>query len=231
MSTALLELAADALGDLLPDVVFLGGATIELWITDPGAPPPRPTKDVDVVVECATTTEFHEFESKLRGRGFAEDQESGVICRWKHIASGLLLDAMPERGAILGFENRWQGASIPHALTRELPSGQLIRAASPPYLVATKLEAFGSRGAGDLLGSRDFGDVISLVDGREELVGEVRAAEPELRAFLARRIAQLLEMPRIDDGLAGAVRGDPASQDRVDAVVRPRLALLAKPTA
>lgn len=138
---------------------------------------------------------------------------------------------MPERGAILGFENRWQGASIPHALTRELPSGQLIRAASPPYLVATKLEAFGSRGAGDLLGSRDFGDVISLVDGREELVGEVRAAEPELRAFLARRIAQLLEMPRIDDGLAGAVRGDPASQDRVDAVVRPRLALLAKPTA
>ena len=137
---------------------------------------------------------------------------------------------MPQREVILGFENRWQGASIPHALARELPSGQLIRAASPPYLVATKLEAFASRGASDLLGSRDLNDIVSLVDGREELVGEVRAAAPELRAFIAGRIAQLLEVPRIDDGLAGAVRGDSASQDRVDAVIRPRLALLAEPT-
>jgi hypothetical protein len=231
VSVELLELAADALGNLVPEVVFLGGATIPLWITDPGAPPPRPTKDVDVVVECATTSDFHEFESKLRERGFAEDQESRGICRWKHGASGLQLDAMPERGAILGFENRWQGASIPHAPSRELPSGQLIRAASPPYLVAMKLEAFSSRGGEDLLGSRDFGDVISLVDGREELVGEVRAAEPELQAFIAERIARLLAMPRIDDGLAAAVRPDRASQERVDAIIRPRLALVADPAA
>lgn len=231
MSVALLELAADALGDLIPEVVFLGGATIELWITDPGAPPPRPTKDVDVVVEAATTSDFHKFERKLREHGFAEDQEDGVICRWKHGNSGLVLDAMPARGTILGFENRWQGASIPHAQTRELPSGWRIRAASPAYLVATKLEAFASRGDGDLYGSRDFGDVITLIDGREELVGEVQAAEPQLRAYIAESVAQLLALPRVDDGLAGAVRPDRASQERVDAVIRPRLARLAKPTA
>lgn len=51
MSIELLELAADALGPLLDEVVFVGGATVTLWITDPGAPPVRPTKDVDVVVE------------------------------------------------------------------------------------------------------------------------------------------------------------------------------------
>ena len=33
------------------DAVLLGGASIVLWITDRGAPPIRPTKDVDVVVE------------------------------------------------------------------------------------------------------------------------------------------------------------------------------------
>lgn len=37
MSIALLELAAATLADLLPEVVFLGGATVSLWITDPGA--------------------------------------------------------------------------------------------------------------------------------------------------------------------------------------------------
>ena len=28
-------------------MVFVGGASVTLWITDPGAPAPRPTKDVD----------------------------------------------------------------------------------------------------------------------------------------------------------------------------------------
>jgi len=172
MSIELLELAADALGELLDEVVFVGGATVTLWITDPGAPPVRPTKDVDVVVEVATRSAFHHFEARLRARRFAEDQEDGVICRWRH-RSGLILDAMPSEPGILGFENRWQGAAIPHAMERELPSGTRIRAISPAYLLATKLEAFKGRGGRDFLGSRDFGDIIALVDGREELVAEV----------------------------------------------------------
>jgi hypothetical protein len=39
VNVELLELAAAALDDLLAEVVFVGGATVELWITDPGAPP------------------------------------------------------------------------------------------------------------------------------------------------------------------------------------------------
>jgi hypothetical protein len=152
VSIDLLELAADTLGELLEEVVFVGGATVVLWITDPGAPPVRPTKDVDVVVEVATRSAFHEFEARLRERRFAEDQEEGVICRWRH-PSGLILDAMPSQPGILGFENRWQGAAIPHAIERELPSGAPIRAVSPPYLLATKLAAFKGRGKRDFLGS------------------------------------------------------------------------------
>lgn len=51
MSIQLLELAAESLGELREDVVFVGAATVTLWITDPGAPPVRPTRDVDVVAE------------------------------------------------------------------------------------------------------------------------------------------------------------------------------------
>jgi len=135
VSIELLELAADTLGPLLDEVVFVGGVTVTLWITDPGAPPVRPTKDVDVVVEVATRGAFHDFEARLRERGFAEDQEEGVICRWRH-RGGLILDAMPSEPGILGLENRWQGAAIPHAVHRKLPSGARIRAVSPPYLIA-----------------------------------------------------------------------------------------------
>ena len=31
-----------------------------------------------------TRSAFHDFEARLRDRGFAEDQEEGVICRWRH---------------------------------------------------------------------------------------------------------------------------------------------------
>jgi hypothetical protein len=95
MSIELLELAAAALDDLLAEVAFVGGATVELWITDPGAPPVRATNDVDVVVEVATRSEFHSFEERLRAHDFGPDLEDGVICRWRHRDNGLILDAMP----------------------------------------------------------------------------------------------------------------------------------------
>jgi hypothetical protein len=191
----------------------------------------RPTKDVDVVVEVVTRTDFYAFEARLRGKGFSEDQEDGVICRWRHGASELILDAMPARADLLGFENRWQAAALPHAIQRELPSGRLIRAASPPYLLATKLEAFKSRGNANLLGSRDFSDVIALIDGRPELVDEVLAAEAEVRDYVAEELRSLLAAPRIGDGLAGAVRPDAASQARVDENIMPainRLSIVAQ---
>jgi hypothetical protein len=73
VSVELLQLAAQALEPVLNEVVFLGGASVALWITDPGAPPVRPTKDVDVVVEATTRSAFHAFEARLRSLRFNED--------------------------------------------------------------------------------------------------------------------------------------------------------------
>lgn len=225
MSIELLELAADALGELIGDVVFVGGATVTLWITDPGAPPVRPTKDVDIVVEVANRTAFYDFEARLRARRFSEDQEDGVICRWRH-PGGLILDAMPSDPSILGFASQWLGAAIPHAIERELPSETVIRAVSPPYLLVSKIEAFSDRGDRDFLGSRDFADIVALVDGREELVDEVAQAPSDVRVYISAELADLLGEPRFADGLFGALRPDPASQARADAIILPRLRAL-----
>lgn len=228
MNIELLELAESALGELVDQVVFVGGATVGLWITDPVAPPLRPTDDVDVVVEVATRGAFHEFERKLRAVGFREDQESGVICRWRQRESGLILDAMPSQAEILGFENVWQAAAIPHAVECELPSGATIRAAAPVYMLAMKLEAFKGRGNGDFLGSRDFGDIVTLIDGRAELPGEVAEADADARAYIAQEMRRLLAERRFMDGLAGAMRGDQASQERIEVVVLPVIEALAE---
>jgi ASC-1-like (ASCH) protein len=69
----MLELAAEHLGDLLGEVVFVGGATVELWITDEAAPEFRPTDDIDVVVEITTVRDYHRFEKRVREAGFEHD--------------------------------------------------------------------------------------------------------------------------------------------------------------
>lgn len=233
MSIAMLERAAQELAPFLDEVAFVGGATVALWLTDPAAPKPRVTKDVDVVVEVATRVAWYRFEERLRAYGLRNDMSSPVICRWRAGSPGdeLVIDLMPGDAAILGFENRWQRPALDHAKDISLPSGRQIRAIPPPYLIATKLEAWNGRGGGDHLRSHDLEDIINLIDGRAEIVDEVEDVSGDLRSFLSREIATLLEQPRFKDAIDGTVgglgRGGSGDEDRVDEVVLPRLRTLA----
>lgn len=88
-----------------------------------------------------------------------------MICRWLATTDDgeLVLDAMPGSAELLGVENRWQRAGLAAALAVVLPSGRRIRR-SRLSMLATKLEAWLERGAGDHLRSQDLEDVVSLVD-------------------------------------------------------------------
>jgi len=66
MSVDLLETAVTSLGDMRDRVVFLGGATIALWLTDPASRAPRITQDVDVVAEVLTLGRYVAFQTDLR---------------------------------------------------------------------------------------------------------------------------------------------------------------------
>jgi predicted nucleotidyltransferase len=72
-----------------------------------------------------------------------------------------------------------------------LDSGVEIRATAPPQLVATKLCAWEGRGRDDLLASLDVHDVLTLIDGRPELVEEVRSARPNLRDYIRSELMAL----------------------------------------
>ena len=225
MSVALLVQAAESLGPLVDDVVFLGGATLGLWLSDPGAAEPRVTVDVDVVVVVASRGEYYALGERLRERGFAEDSTSNVVCRWRH-RSGVVLDVMPTDESVLGFSNRWYAAAFDTAAPMDLPDGRRIRAAIPTYIVATKIEAFRSRGRGDYLSSHDFEDLVRLVDGRPELVEEVVAAASDVREFIAASLRTMQDDRFFETGVAGALPGDPASQARLPILLE-RIARLA----
>ncbi len=195
MTDALLETAAVTLGPLLEEVVFLGGASIDLWLSDPGAPAVRTTDDVDVVCDITSLAAYYRLGERLRERGFAEASDSHVICRWRHRDTGLVLDVMPRDADVLGFSNPWYTHTIETAVDRRLPSGLKIRAATPPSIVATKLAAWHGRGNGDMLRSLDLHDILVLVDGRPELVEEVASEPSEIRRYIGRELTVLNDNP------------------------------------
>jgi hypothetical protein len=67
---------ARKLGNLLEEVVFLGGSATGLLISDPAVPDVRMTQDVDVIVEAATRIEYHRLEQKLLHKGFVQSCQS-----------------------------------------------------------------------------------------------------------------------------------------------------------
>lgn len=52
----ILTSAANSLGELTNDLVFLGGCATGLLITDPAAPEIRVTRDVDAIAQITTRT-------------------------------------------------------------------------------------------------------------------------------------------------------------------------------
>ena len=169
----ILEAAAERLRTLTEEMVFVGGCATGLLLTDPAASPVRPTIDVDVLVEVATLVEYHRLSEQLRLLGFVEDtSEDAPICRWK--TSDVILDVMPTDFEILGFGNRWFTLAYKASEWTTLPSGKRIRLLPAPYFIATKLEAFDCRGKSDYLMSRDMEDIVTVLDGRPEIVSEVQ---------------------------------------------------------
>lgn len=212
----LLERAVDVLRPLLDELVFVGGCATGLLITDPASGGIRSTRDVDTITQVSTYAEYTTLAERLRALGLKDDTEDGVICRWRY--QELIIDVMPIHEKILGFTNRWYEPALSTANQIDLRTGT-IRLVSPPYFLATKLEAFHGRGAGDIAGSPDLEDVIAVIDGRAEIVREVQHAATDVRRYLAREFANLLGKRIFLDALPGFLLPDAGSQARQPLVV------------
>jgi predicted nucleotidyltransferase len=208
---------AEHLRPVLKEVVFLGGCTTALLITDKGAAEVRATIDVDVIVEAASYLEYVTFSERLRELGFAEDSSPGAPrCRW--LIDSMILDVMPTDEEALGFSNRWYPDALSEAQDQALSDDLTIRMVTAPYFVATKLEAFRGRGKDDYQSSRDLEDLIAVVDGRQELVSEVLAAS-KIKEYISGQFDQLLNTERFNAALPGYLAPDVASQGRADIIL------------
>lgn len=210
---------AQALGpDMCEETAFVGGVTTGFLLTDEFAREQvRSTDDVDLIVHVMGANGFADLQEQLQEKGFRislpSPDENHPICAMK--LGELRVDFMPDDEAVLGFTNPWYKDALARATSHKLPDGQMIRLVTPPYFLATKLEAWKGRGQGDALGSRDIEDLLALVDGRDELIDEIKAAPPELWNSLADELKTLLNDRNFQMAVESQAQGDAARADRL----------------
>jgi len=162
-----------------------------MLITDPAAPPPSRTKDIDLVLEITGYAEMVGMEMTLRGAGFTQswlDNVPLVSWTWRGIGVGFL----PHLPTPQIQSNRWFPYLIEEAERVEVLPDHWAWRASVPCFLASKIEAFWSRGKHDYVMSNDIEDILAVVDGRCELQDELGHTHPEVRAFLAESCGRFL---------------------------------------
>ncbi len=215
---ARLAAAAEKLEPLLDRIAFVGGSVTGVLLTDPAAAPVRPTLDVDAIVAVDSYLDFRSLEETLRNLGFHQSHtDAAPVCRW--ISGDLLVDLMPTDPSILGFSNRWYRPALENARPVKIGKHE-VRIATAPYFLATKLEAFHSRGKNDFQMSRDLEDIVTVIDGRPELVDEVRLAPADVQKYLSDEFGALLSNRDFLDALPGHLLFDPASQQRAGLILK-----------
>lgn len=184
---------AEALGEtLLQEVVFVGGCTTGLLITDDFTKEQiRYTDDVDLIVDVVGYPAWANLQQQLREHGFSIDMGEEVVCRM--LLGELKVDFMPVDEKTLGFTNKWYRDAVATAQDYQLTDQLVIKLVAPEYFIATKLEAYLGRGNGDCLSSHDIEDFLNIFDGRQEIVEEINNTPAALKDYISEQLKLLLD--------------------------------------
>ena len=195
-----IKAVSNALAKLETPVVFAGGATVSLYADIDFREEARPTDDVDVVLELVAYKNYAAVEEQLRAIGFVNDIHSKVICRYKY--KGLIVDIMPTDEKVLGFSNKWYAPGFKLAIDFEIDKQHIIKIFPAAYFIASKLEAFKSRGMNDGRTSSDFEDIVFVLNNRNTIWKELEVADKMVKGYLKDECRKLLSGNYIDEWIA-----------------------------
>jgi predicted nucleotidyltransferase len=178
-----------ALGELNEQVIYVGGATVGLYINDPAADDIRPTKDVDISLCIATLRELENIRENLAIKGFIQTAEDDVICRFRY--DDVKVDVMNTKAIGWAPANPWFAHGFDNRLPIEI-DGQHIYIIPLPYFLATKFAAYNSRGKNEPRTSHDFEDIVYVIDNRIDLKEQILSAKKDVKPFLKSEFESML---------------------------------------
>ena len=189
---------AKALGNLLEKVVFVGGAVVSLYIDDPAADDVRPTKDIDLTFEILSVSDLEELRQKLNERGFKQSHKDKVACRFR--LDDKKVDVMSTEAVGWAPANRWFKEGFKQAYDHNLEN-EKIKLLPFPYFLATKFEAFDSRGGHDARGSHDFEDIVYLLNYTSNFDELILGTDNNVKSFLISCLKEITESKKLQEAV------------------------------
>jgi len=187
---AAIKKIATALGPMNQQMVYVGGATVCLYINDPAADDVRPTKDVDITLDIASLNELEAIRMALNQRGFYQTAEDTVICRFHF--EDIKVDLMNTRAIGWAPANPWFQPGFKLKETMAI-GNQTIQILPLAYFLASKFSAFNGRGAQEARTSHDFEDITYILDNRTDIHKQIAEAPDDVRPFLSSQLRKILE--------------------------------------
>lgn len=210
-----LERAAAALDMVDLPKVFVGVATMPLYVEAEVGDVLRETKDVDLMVEAASHTEFAALEARLRAAGFRQDiVGKGPRCRWYRGEDQYdIVDVRTDHPL-----DRWARPTGAGIEQRALPSGQTIPVLCPGRFLAAKIAALTDRGGAHWYDSADFEDIVLLLEAHTQLRPWLHATPHDAIESVAQWAASATRRPGIREEIEATVSRGPQIDVRVEAV-------------
>lgn len=178
---------AEALKEIKEQMVFVGGAVVSLYTDDPASDEIRPTKDVDLTLNVVNLGHWEDLQERLAQIGFYPDPYGQSICSYKY--KNIPVDIMSTDDGPLGPSNQWYKVGFKDLWT-VTAKDQKIQILSAPCFLATKFEAFNSRGR-DYRTSHDIEDIIYVLDNRTTIVQEILNSDERILHFLREQFGHI----------------------------------------
>lgn len=214
---AAIATVARALAGETPSAVFVGGTVTALYPLAGGVDV-RPTLDVDCVVDLATIAEYYAFVERLRQRGFTEcTDRDAPLCRL--VYAGIRVDVVATADTGVGPTNRWYREAVAEAALHLLADDLEVRAITPVFFVATKLEAFHGRGGGDYIASHDLEDILTVLSGLPGLRDQIAHDDTRVARAVRAELVGLRAKEAFIDAVPAHFEGDVTGQTRADEVL------------
>lgn len=196
----IIQRVAQALGELNNEVIYVGGATVSLYVNDPAADDVRPTKDIDISIKMASLSHLEEIREKLVAKGFKQTADLDVVCRFK--LDDILVDVMGTKPVGWAPANPWFEAGFENREQIDI-DGQIINIMPLPYFLASKFVAHSDRGGNDPRMSHDFEDIIYILDNRTDWHEIVKNADKVVNAYLLEQFQNILESRGMQEAILG----------------------------
>jgi hypothetical protein len=211
-----LEQAATDLEIVQLPMVFVGGATMPLYVDATAGAVLRETLDVDVMVEAGSYAEFAALEGRLRSAGFRQDLGSASPrCRWmKGNRWYDIVDVWTDHP-----HDRWARPTGAGLEQRRLPSGRTIPVLGPGRFLAAKIAALTDRGGTHWYESTDFEDIVLLLESHAQLQPWLVDTPPDVVVAVSAWAEAATRRPTLREELEGTVSRGPDVDARVEAVL------------